>query len=111
MYYLSLSDLLRVEGFASAFSKNDKKEIDKILFNNGVDVSKGVRENVCNHRSLTGEVVNCLRYEGIERSDRSWRDTGAASLEAWINSETSFTDMKQELREMSKEVCQDKVCK
>lgn len=108
MYYLSLSDLIKVDGFAEAFSLNDKEKIDDVLFENGMDVSKNIFENECNHRNLTGDVIYCLRYEGAERSDRSWKDTGAATLDAWIEGGHGMEDMKYELKMMATEATRDK---
>lgn len=81
-FNLSLSDLLLVEGFPEAFGKDDKETIYKILEQNGFDTSMGVDEVVCTHRNLRGNVVDCLMYQGHERSDSNWLDSGAAS---WDN--------------------------
>jgi len=84
-FNLSLSDLLLCEGFAQAFGEDNKEEISKFLFNNGLDVSMGVDEVVCKHRNLRGNVVDCLMYQGHERSGE-WLTQGAASWEAIVAS-------------------------
>lgn len=102
MYYLSLADLLLVEGFREAFSQNDKEKINNILFQNGMDIVKKVKTRVCTHRTLSGKVAeNTLRYEGSERTDRPWKDTGAASIFAWtgddFNDDCGLKELSQEI--------------
>lgn len=83
-FNLSLSDLLLCEGFAQAFGEDNKEQINKFLFDNGLDVSMGVDEVVCKHRNLRGNVVDCLMYQGHERSDE-WLKSGAASWDAIVD--------------------------
>lgn len=98
-FNLSLSDLLLVEGFAEAFGKDDNQAIYKILEENGFDTSMGVEAVVCKHRNLRGNVVDCLMYQGHERSDE-WLTSGAAS---WDNIlEHSSLDLRIELKTMGK---------
>lgn len=98
-FNLSLSDLLLCEGFAQAFGEDNKEEINKFLFNNGLDVSMGVDEVVCKHRNRRGNVVDCLMYQGHERSDE-WLSQGAASWENIL--EHSSLDMRIQLKTMGK---------
>ena len=98
-FNLSLSDLLLCEGFGKAFGENDKESINKFLFDNGLDVSMGVDEVVCKHRNLRGNVVDCLMYQGHERSDE-WLDSIGCS---WDNKlEHSSLDMRIALKTMGK---------
>lgn len=83
-YYLSVSDLLLVEGFKEAYGSGDKEKIFSILKANGMDVDEGVDEVFCTHRNLRGDVVKCIRYEGFELTTKEWLNLGAASLEAHI---------------------------
>ena len=83
-YYLSVSDLLLVDGFKEAYGSGDKEKIFSILKANGMDVEKGVDEVFCTHRNLRGEVVTCVRYEGFELTTPEWLASGAASLDAHI---------------------------
>lgn len=94
-FNLSLSDLLLVEGFAEAFGKDDKQTIYKILEQNGFDTSMGVEEVVCKHRNLRGNVVDCLMYQGHERSDE-WLKSGAASWDAIV--ENCSLDLRIDLK-------------
>ena len=84
-FNLSLSDLLLCEGFAQAFGEGNKEQINKFLFDNGLDVSMGVDEVVCKHRNLRGNVVDCLMYQGHERGGE-WLKSGAASWDAIVES-------------------------
>lgn len=99
-FNLSLSDLLLCEGFAQAFGENNKEQINKFLFDNGLDVSMGVEEVVCKHRNLRGNVVDCLMYQGHERSCSEWLTGGSAS---WDNTlEHSSLDLRIQLKNMGK---------
>lgn len=94
-FNLSLSDLLLVDNFAEAFGKDDKQTIYKILEQNGFDTSMGVEEVVCKHRNLRGNVVDCLMYQGHERSDE-WLKSGAASWDAIV--ENCSLDLRIDLK-------------
>lgn len=99
-FNLSLSDLLLVDNFAEAFGKDDKQTIYKILEENGLDTSMGVEEVVCKHRNLRGNVVDCLMYQGHERSDE-WLKSGAASWENIL--EHSSLDLRIDLKTMGRQ--------
>lgn len=102
MMYLSLSDLMLVDGFKECYASQDKEGLFNILFTNGLDTKKGVKERVCLHRNLRGQAVHCLRYEAIERVDRLWKDTGCASLDAWVN-DTADPFLRSILKDMSRD--------
>lgn len=99
-YSLSLSDMLLVDGFKEAFGKNDKKLINKYLYDNGMDISLGVDEIICQHRNLRGNIVNCLRWEAHERCDSDWMASEGCS---WDNQvEHSSLDLRIALKGMGK---------
>lgn len=83
-FSLSMSDLVLIKEFAEAFGKDDKETIKKILFENGMDTNKEIDEVVCTHRNLQGKVVNCVRYESVERSDPEWLKNPACSWDARV---------------------------
>lgn len=85
-HVLSLSDLVLVDGFKTAFDLEDKEAIEAILHQNGMDVSAGYRTEVKLHRNLQNKVVKCGMYIGFERLDDEWIKSGAASMEAIIAS-------------------------
>jgi hypothetical protein len=92
-FNLSLSDLLLCEGFAKSFGEDNKEQINKFLFDNGLDVSMGVDEVVCKHRNLRGNVVDCLMYQGHERSDSTWMRSEGCSWDNQVeNSSLDFCD-------------------
>ena len=105
-FALSFSDLMLVDGFKEAIKNEDVHTINRILFVNGMDVGKKVEIRSCNHRNLQGKAFNGPRYEGQERLDHAWTKSGAASMEAIIES-TKDPVMRIELRIMSKQVQQD----
>lgn len=100
-YSLSLSDLLLIEDFAKAFGYNDTPTINKILYCNGMEVSRGYTTETKQHRNLQGKVVTCVRYEGVERIDKEWLRTGAASMEAYVAS--SDPEVRKDMKNMSKQ--------
>ena len=110
-YNLSLSDLMLVDGFKEAYGKKDEATIRKILFENGMDVSKPYEEHVCGHRNLRYQHVHCSRFEGKARLDPWWlKESGCATLEMWIASsdDPSFRDeLKQVSREQNRSVERD----
>ena len=102
IFTLSLSDLLLIDEFPKVFSLDDKEKVEKFLFENGMDITKPYETEVVTHRNLQNNVVTCLRYVGEERTCRVWRDTGCASLAAWIESTGDFS-FREEMRFMSRE--------
>lgn len=100
-FNLSLSDLLLVDNFAEAFGKDDKQTIYKILEENGFDTSMGVDEVVCKHRNLRGNVVDCLMYQGHERSCSEWLTGGSASWENVVDN--CSLDLRIDLKTMNQQ--------
>lgn len=101
-YSLSLSDLMLVEGFAEAYGKEDNEEIEAFLFANGMDVVNfPYSSRYCTHRNLHNKIVTCLRYDGAERCESDWVNSGAASLNAVIESNQDYS-MRAELRNISR---------
>lgn len=105
-YALSVSDLWLVEGFKEAFMTGNEAKVKQYLFENGMDVAGGFEEVLCQHRNLQNKVTMCIRYEGYERLDKEWIQSGAASMDAVIGS-SNDPHMRATLRTMSKQVQQD----
>lgn len=80
-HVLSISDLLLIDNFKAAFGSDDKVVLEKILFDNGIDVEEPYTLEYSKHRNLRGNIVSCERFVGIERSDISWLKSGASSWE------------------------------
>lgn len=97
---LSISDLLLIDSFKTAFGSGDKKAIEKILFENGLDVAEPYTLEYSKHRNLRGNIVSCERYVGEERQDRSWLTSGAASWEAVV--ESCDLDLRIQLKTMGR---------
>lgn len=83
---LSFFDLEKVEGWDSAWKDQDKVDVEKYLFDNGMDTNQPYEIRVCMHRTLCNKVDYGPRFEGQERNDPSWLKTGAASIDAIISS-------------------------
>jgi len=97
---LSLSDLLMVTNFKEAFGKNDKKAINQFLYENGLDTAETIDEVTCRHRNLQGNIVECLRYEGIERRDPQWLRSEGCSWENKV--ESSPLEVRIKLKQMGR---------
>jgi len=97
---LSVSDLLLIDDFKTAFGSDDKKAIEKILFENGMDINEPVSLEFSKHRNLRGNIVSCERYVGEERQDLSWRQSGAASWDCIVAS--CDLDLRIQLKVMGK---------
>lgn len=106
-FSLSISDLLLVDGFKEAVEANDIQTVNRILFENGMEVGKKYNIRTIRHRNLQGKEVFCPRFEGQERIDNVWVKTGAASMDAII-ANSNDPHMRKELRIMSYQVQQDR---
>jgi hypothetical protein len=100
-YSLSVSDLSSIPKFQEAFATANTKAIESILFENGMEVTHGYEVNKRMHRNLKGSVVDCERFEGVERLDREWLQSGAASMEAYVAS--SDLETQKDMLRMSKQ--------
>jgi hypothetical protein len=78
--YISESEIKKVQPDFSG-SKGDAS-LESKLFDLGLDVVKGYEEQQCQHRNRFNEVVECKRWVGNERTDKSWVTSGYASIEA-----------------------------
>lgn len=83
--YLSFKDLENVVGFKSAKETNNQQELERILYENGADISKPYSIEYNIHRPRTSNIpYEGLRVNFIERTDDAWIATGAATLDAVI---------------------------
>jgi hypothetical protein len=85
-HVLSLSDLMLIEDWTKAAKENNKREIYRGFYLNGVDISKPIEYEVCTHKNLRGQTVTCGRILATERSDAAWLNSGAASKQAVMES-------------------------
>ena len=81
-HILSESDLIRIEAYRKAKEENNKREELRVLYLNGVDITKPFTYEECTHRNLLNEVVEGKRITSTERSDNGWLVSGAASAQA-----------------------------
>lgn len=81
--FLSFKDLEGVVGFMSCKETQDKSELERILWENGADITKEYLIRKVPHRSRTSnQIYDGFRVEFTERTDRGWLLNGAPSLEA-----------------------------
>jgi hypothetical protein len=100
--YLSLSDLLLIDGFAQKYAEQDEQYIKEVLWKHGVDVTHPFEEEFVQHRNLRKEIVSCNRYIGKARSDKEWLRSGLATLEEHIAA-AGDVDLRSDLKNMSRE--------
>lgn len=100
-YYLSVSDLMLIEGFKEAHEAGDVDFIKAALWKWGLDITKKWEIEMNSHRNLQKQIYTGERYTGVERIDQEWRSTGFMSTEALIAS--SKFGLASELRGMSRE--------
>ena len=81
-HIISESDLMRIEAYRKAKEENNKREELRVLYLNGVDITKPFTYEECTHRNLMNEVVEGKRITSTERSDEGWLVSGAASAQA-----------------------------
>lgn len=103
MNYMNFSctDLQKVLGFEINPENTNKEDLDKLLWNLGMDVEKGYEWNHCLHRALSTNIPqDGYRIEGYERLDPIWINSGYASLDAVIAS-SKDESLRFELRSMN----------
>ena len=76
---ISMSDIINTdyyrniclgkEGTKKACTKED---LFSILYDLGMDTSKPVEDQFNQHRNWKNQVVTCLRYVGVKRTDKEW---------------------------------------
>jgi len=97
-YSLSMSDLVLDKNFVKAYGENDIPKIKEILYSYGMDVkNKPFEEVYCTHRNLQNQIHTCIRYEGFERTDKQYLNSGIASVYAKIEASDHGAHMKGEL--------------
>ena len=105
---LSFVDLAKVPGGVAIMQRNNKDEIDNLLFQLGFDTRIGWELVECLHRPLTSnQAVFGFRVEGVERCDREWIDSNHASFEAKVEA-VQDKSLRDALLEMCKTGSADK---
>ena len=79
----------------------------KHLRDNGMDTDELVEVVFIQHRNLQNKIVSCYRFEGAERLDAEWINSGSASMNAVIAS-SKDDSMRFALRSMSAEFSRER---
>ena len=95
-YSLSLSDLILVDGWQA----NDIESVERILYENGIDVELGWCTERLRHRNLQHNVVDTLCFQGVQRKDNKWRKVGMSFEDQVANTKDSF--LKADMMVMSR---------
>ncbi len=84
---ISMSDIISTEHYQNKCLKKEgtkkactKEDLFDILYSLGMDTSRPIEDQFNQHRNWKNEVVTCLRYVGVKRTDKEWR-----SIEKSIN--------------------------
>lgn len=96
---LSLYDLNQIVGFKSVKETNSREELERILFECGMDVTKTYILRKCLHRPRSSNLpYDGFRFEGTERLDKPYLMSGLASLEAKLF--TKDIELRKELNRL-----------
>ena len=102
---LSFLDLAKVPGAISIMQRNNKKEVDNLLWQYGFDTKTGVEYIDCLHRPLTAETnepVKGILVTGYERIDPEWLASEHCSFEAKLEACEDY-GLRDELLAMNKQ--------
>ena len=105
---LSFVDIAKIPNGVAIMQRNNKDEIDNLLFQLGFDTRIGWELVECHHRPLTSnKAVFGFRVEGVERCDPAWVNSDNSSLESRIEN-VADPHLREALMEMSKTGTADK---
>ncbi len=81
---ISLSEIQKVRpDIDEEYIKNNRSVFNLMLYNLGIDNREyPAEEQLVQHRNRFNEIVYCLRWSGMERTDNEWLNSGYASPEA-----------------------------
>ena len=102
---LSFVDLASVPGAIGIMQRNNKQEVDNLLWQYGFDTKAGVQYLECLHRPLTAdtnEPVKGILITGFERDDQEWLSGEFASFEAKLDACEDY-ELRDELLAMNKQ--------
>lgn len=108
---ISTYDLLCYKEAKDAVQKEDKIELEKILYALGLDISEPYELEVVSHRPLMkkdNEPWYGPRYVGNERQDKAYLDSGNSTWENKIDA-CRDPELRAELINMNKTGTSDKV--
>lgn len=100
---VSLSDLITTREWIEAAMNNDDKAKKDVLFTLGLDVNHpdGIEEEFVEHRNLQNRVVKCIRFTGVERTDKSWLRSGYATMEGHMAAASA--DVRMDMIKMNRQ--------
>lgn len=96
-YSLSLSDLVLVDGWKA----DDMVSVERVLYENGIDVALGWHTERLLHRNLQNKVVDTIRFSGVQRRDDNWKRVGMSLEDQIANTKDSF--LRSELMTISQQ--------
>lgn len=100
---VSLSDLITTKEWLEAERDNDSAAKKKILWMCGLDVNHpdGVEEEVVEHRNWQKQIVKCVRFTGVERTDQEWLRSGLATMEGHMAAASA--DVRMDMIKMNRQ--------
>jgi len=107
---ISFHILMQYPPFKEAVEENNREAFEAILYEAGIDVSKGYEVVSCEHRPYEDKpfTFNGPLCMGTERRDAAWMQSELCS---WENKRASVKDpeLRAELSTMGKTGCADRV--
>ena len=80
-FYLSMADLIKLDSVREKCHNTNGKELEGVLWHNGLDINKPYQVVNDTHRCLSGEVHTTHRYLGFMRSDDKWKELFGSNIE------------------------------
>lgn len=102
-YSVSLSDLITTKEWMNAEAEDDQLAKEFILHQCGLDVHHpdGYEEEYVTHRNWQKQVVTCIRYTGVERTDPEYLQSGMATMEAHMAA--ADVETRKDMAQMSRQ--------
>jgi hypothetical protein len=101
--YLSEADLEKLDCWTPDLPYKNPTLFKQILFKHGAEITKTIELVEDTHRMRTSNKTHTgKRWVFIERIDRDWLNSGAASMEAWMASADKET--QKDMSSMSRYV-------
>lgn len=99
--YLSEKDLEKLDFWNDDYPKNHPEQFKQLLFKHGAEITKEIECVIDTHRMRTSNQVHTgKRWVFVERQDREWLNSGAATIEAYMAS--SDEDTRKDMVNMSR---------
>lgn len=98
----NIEGILKVTKITKYGKRLDLDKLPDMLYTLGIVRDHNLEiQDKCQHRTISGKIVEDYRFVGKERNDKEWLKSGYASEEAKISS-SKMKDMNSHLRKLSR---------